>query len=71
MLPGDYDHLPDAKQILGEHLYTRVEELHPEQAARITGVLLEAGNQEVMRMLKDEELLKRRVEGAKRVIDEE
>ncbi|XP_038063860.1 polyadenylate-binding protein-like [Patiria miniata] len=71
MLPGDYDHLPDAKQILGEHLFTKVEELYPQQASHITGILLEAGNQEVMRMLQDEGLLRRRVEGAKRVIDEE
>ncbi|XP_022111465.1 embryonic polyadenylate-binding protein B-like isoform X2 [Acanthaster planci] len=71
MLPADYDHLPNAKQILGEHLYAKVEELHPQQAARLTGVLLEAGNQEVMRMLRDKDLLKRRVKGAKRVIDED
>nr|XP_054769378.1 uncharacterized protein LOC129277192 [Lytechinus pictus] len=63
--------LLDTKQVLGEHLFAKVSELHDGKTDRITGMLLEATNEDVMRMLEDAAFLKRRIEGALRVIEEE
>ncbi|XP_071482393.1 uncharacterized protein [Diadema antillarum] len=63
--------LLDTKQVLGEHLFSKVTELHPEKADRITGMLLEAENEDIMKMLEDDSLLRRRIEGALRVMQEQ
>ena len=62
--------LLDTKQVLGEHLFSKVTEVHPGKAERITGMLLEAENEDIMKMLEDDSLLRRRIEGALRVIEE-
>eukprot|EP00972_Heterocapsa_arctica_P000048 7558-Heterocapsa_arctica.AAC.1 len=47
------------KGILGRHLYPAVLELHPEDAARITGKMLEKDNSELLLLLKYDRQLKR------------
>ncbi|XP_033642991.1 uncharacterized protein LOC117303049 [Asterias rubens] len=71
MLPTDSDNVQNTTDLLGEHLYAKVEELCPQNAEHVTGILLEAGHQEVTRMLQEDALLRRRVKGAQRVIHEE
>ena len=61
-------HLPLTKEILGEHLYSKVEITHPDSADRITGMLLEAGNEQVMAMLEDPNLLAVCIKSALKVI---
>ncbi|XP_003726515.1 uncharacterized protein LOC100892654 [Strongylocentrotus purpuratus] len=69
--PVQSGRLLDTKQVLGEHLFAKVSELHDGKTDRITGMLLEAKNEDVMRMLEDATFLRRRIEGALRVIQEE
>ncbi|KAK9875010.1 hypothetical protein WA026_005820 [Henosepilachna vigintioctopunctata] len=54
----------DQKQVLGERLYHVVEKLHPEMASKITGMLLEIDNTELIRMIDDQDSLKAKVEEA-------
>ncbi|XP_072016933.1 uncharacterized protein [Amphiura filiformis] len=63
--------LPLTKEILGEHLFSKVESSHPESADRITGMLLEAGNEQVMAMLEDDNLLAMCIKSALKVIHRE
>lgn len=54
----------DQKQILGERLFNVVEKLHPEMASKITGMLLEIDNSELIRMIEDQESLRAKVDEA-------
>ncbi|XP_076446256.1 uncharacterized protein LOC143283779 isoform X2 [Babylonia areolata] len=57
---GAHEH----KQILGERLFPKVQRLYPEFAGKITGMLLELDNLELLRLLEDHHLLKDRAEEA-------
>ncbi|KAL0555410.1 hypothetical protein IC582_009355 [Cucumis melo] len=56
------------KQILGEHLYPLVQKRKPELAAKITGMLLEMDNSELLLLLESPESLAAKVEEAVQVL---
>ncbi|KAI4349059.1 hypothetical protein L6164_009704 [Bauhinia variegata] len=56
------------KQILGEHLYPLVQKLKPGLAAKITGMLLEMDNGELLLLLESPESLSAKVEEAVQVL---
>ncbi|KAL2934863.1 Embryonic polyadenylate-binding protein [Bienertia sinuspersici] len=56
------------KQILGERLYPLVHNHKPELAAKITGMLLEMDNAELLLLLESSESLKTKVEEAMQVL---
>lgn len=58
----------EQKQILGERLYPMIERMHPQLAGKITGMLLEIENSELLNMIDDQEALKAKVEEAVAVL---
>lgn len=54
----------DQKQMLGERLFPLIQPMHSELAGKITGMLLEIDNSELLHMLEDNESLKAKVEEA-------
>jgi len=56
------------KQILGERLFPLVQALQPELAGKITGMLLEMDNSEVLLLLDNQEALEAKVEEAIEVL---
>ena len=58
----------EQKQMLGETLFPRIQRTYPELARKITGMLLEMDNAELLHMLEDGDSLKRWVEKAVVVI---
>ena len=54
--------------MLGERLYPLICETHPELAGKITGMLLEIDNAELLHMLDEADLLKRKVDEAVSVL---
>ncbi|KAF1984290.1 polyadenylate binding protein [Aulographum hederae CBS 113979] len=58
------------KQMLGEALYPKIAELQPELAGKITGMLLEMDNAELLNLTTDEGALKSKVQEALNVYDE-
>ncbi|XP_026222861.1 embryonic polyadenylate-binding protein-like isoform X3 [Anabas testudineus] len=56
--------LMDQKQLLGERLYPLIHALHPNLAGKITGMLLEIDNSELLHMLKSPESLHSKVDEA-------
>lgn len=54
----------EQKQMLGERLYPLINTMYPKQAGKITGMLLEIDNSELLHMLEDSESLKAKVEEA-------
>ncbi|XP_028789635.1 polyadenylate-binding protein 7-like [Neltuma alba] len=60
--------LEQQKQILGEHLYPLVHKLKPGLAAKITGMLLEMDNGELLLLLESPESLTAKVEEAVQVL---
>ena len=58
------------KQIIGEHLYRAIAASHPEKAGKITGMLLEMDNSELLHMLEVPESLNSKVEEAVNVLRE-
>ncbi|KAK4130955.1 polyadenylate binding protein [Trichocladium antarcticum] len=58
------------KQILGESLFPKIQALQPELAGKITGMLLEMDNQELVNLLEDESALIAKVNEAMSVYDD-
>ncbi|KAI5084444.1 hypothetical protein GOP47_0000613 [Adiantum capillus-veneris] len=56
------------RAVLGEQLYPLVEQLERERAGKVTGMLLELGQQEVSRLINSREVLKARVSEAMEVL---
>lgn len=54
--------------MLGENLYPLVEQLEPESAAKVTGMLLEMDQTEVLHLLESPEALKAKVAEAIEVL---
>ena len=51
----------EQKQMLGEQLYPIIQSLQPELAGKITGMLLEMENSEILHMLEDSASLNSKV----------
>lgn len=60
--------LQEQKQMLGERLFPLIQRMHPELAGKITGMLLEIDNSELLHMLEHGESLKAKVEEAVAVL---
>ncbi|XP_071374569.1 polyadenylate-binding protein 1-like isoform X2 [Centroberyx affinis] len=60
--------LMDQKQLLGERLYPLIQALHPNLAGKITGMLLEIENSELLHMLESPESLHSKVDEAVAVL---
>ncbi|XP_036433936.1 polyadenylate-binding protein 1-like [Colossoma macropomum] len=60
--------LLEQKQLLGERLYPLIQALHPNLAGKITGMLLEIDNSELLHMLESPESLNAKVEEAVAVL---
>lgn len=58
----------EQKQMLGERLYPLIQSVHSELAGKITGMLLEIDNSELLHMLESREQLKAKVEEAVAVL---
>jgi len=58
------------KQMLGEALYPKIAEMQPELAGKITGMLLEMDNSELINLTSDESALRAKVDEAMSVYDE-
>lgn len=55
------------KIMLGEQLYPLITDMYPDKAAKITGMLLEMDNSEVIYLLDNTEALKEKIEEALKV----
>ena len=51
----------DQKQMLGERLFPLIQRMYPDMAGKITGMLLEINNAELVNMLEDHNSLKGKV----------
>ena len=51
----------DQKQMLGERLFPLIQRIYPDLAGKITGMLLEIDNAELLHMLEDHNFLKEKV----------
>jgi polyadenylate-binding protein len=58
------------KQMLGEALYPKIQAQQPELAGKITGMLLEMDNTELLGLLDEEDALRAKVDEAINVYDE-
>lgn len=58
----------EQKQMLGERLFPLIQNMYPELAGKITGMLLEIDNSELLHMLESRESLKAKVEEAVAVL---
>lgn len=61
-------HPNDQKQMLGERLFPLIHDKYPTVAGKVTGMLLEMDNAEILHLLEDRELLSSRVEEAVAVL---
>merc|ERR1740121_1165694 len=57
------------KQMLGERLFPLISKLQPQLAGKITGMMLEMDNSELLIMLDSEQQLKHKVDEAMLVLD--
>merc|ERR1712032_505756 len=57
------------KQMLGEKLFPQVAKYQPELAGKITGMMLEMDNSELLILLESEQQLKNKIDEAMRVLD--
>jgi len=57
------------KNVLGERLYTYIVKKHPKQAAKITGMLLEMDNSEILNLLDSPQQLDAKVAEAMDVLE--
>lgn len=53
---------PETKHALGEKIYSLIENQYPNDAEKLTGILLEMDNQSLEYLIKDTELLEKKVE---------
>ena len=60
--------LQEQKQMLGERLFPLIQRMYPDLAGKITGMLLEIDNSELLHMLEHSESLKAKVEEAVAVL---
>jgi polyadenylate-binding protein len=60
----------EQKQMLGEVLYMRIANSQPELAGKITGMLLEMDNNELLNLLENQEALDAKVYEALAVLQE-
>jgi len=60
----------ERKQIIGERLFPLVKALQPQTAGKITGMLLEMDNGELLHLLESERSLKEKVDEATQVLQE-
>lgn len=60
--------LQEQKQMLGERLYPLIHGMHPDLAGKITGMLLEIDNSDLVHMLEDQSSLKGKVDEAVAVL---
>jgi len=76
-MTGQEPHLPtalatasphEAKQMLGERLFPLIQQTHPDLAGKITGMLLEIDNAELLIMLESREALNAKVDEAVNVL---
>merc|ERR1739848_219169 len=58
----------EQKQMLGERLFPMIQTMYPDLAGKITGMLLEIDNSELVHMLEHQESLKSKVEEALAVL---
>ena len=72
MLQAQLANAPPAqqKQILGEMLFPKIQVINNDLAGKITGMLLEMDNQELIGLADDEAALKAKVDEALAVYDE-
>ncbi|TVY49153.1 Polyadenylate-binding protein, cytoplasmic and nuclear [Lachnellula occidentalis] len=61
---------PQQKQLLGEALFPKIQVMQPELAGKITGMLLEMENPELVNLIEDESALRAKVDEALNVYDE-
>ena len=59
----------DQKQVLGETLYPMVEKWHPNQADKVTGMLLDMDAVSLLQLLQNHELLKQKAKLAADVLE--
>lgn len=60
----------EQKQLLGEHIYMRIAGTQPELAGKITGMLLEMDNTELIQLLDSQEAMNNKVQEALIVLQE-
>merc|ERR1719329_1295474 len=58
------------KQMIGEKLYPAIAKYHPDMAGKITGMMLEMDNSELLIMLESDQQLRHKVDEAMRVLDQ-
>ena len=58
----------EQKQMFGENIFPLVQKMYPDHAEKITGMLLEFDNCELLKMLEDHEFLEGKVKEATEVL---